>query len=128
MDKTDKVRKQTDIIEKAQRAAKNLDNVAESVNDNSFNQYFTEFEAPKTDNNTPANNAGTSNNNDGEKQPVKSDKASKLTIYFKVCSQVLAAQMTIYQKIFNEYFSFCKWYIKMAGGNDYNENKYSAKN
>ena len=93
-EKAGKLKAQMDIIEKAQRVAKNVSNVQESATNNDFNQYFTEMEAKDN----------------------SADKAKKLTLYFRVCSQVLAAEMTVYQKWFNELYKFCKWYIKAAGG------------
>lgn len=90
------IKAQMDLIEKAQRAAKNVSNVQESASNNDFSQYFTEME--------------------GKAEDTKGNKSKKLTVYFRVCSQVLAAEMTVYQKWFNELYSFCKWYIKAAGG------------
>ena len=90
------IKAQMDLIQRAQAAAKNVSNVQESASNNDFRQYFTEME--------------------GKAEDVKGNKSKKLTVYFKVCSQVLAAEMTVYQKWFNELYSFCKWYIKAAGG------------
>lgn len=88
------IKAQMDIIEKAQRVAKDTTKVQESATNNDFNQYFTEMEGKDN----------------------SEDKSKKLTLYFRVCSQVLAAEMTVYQKWFNELYKFCKWYIKAAGG------------
>lgn len=117
--------KDMNVLRGAERAAKNLKNVTESAKDNSFSKYFTEMEVENTEqqntsgeNNTASTNtASTSNQNTDNKQNTgNSDMAARLSTYFKVCSQVLAVEMTIYQNIFNEYFEFCKWYITQAGG------------
>lgn len=44
------------------------------------------------------------------------DKKSALNVYFRVCSQVVSAEMTVYQKLFNELYLYCKWHIMKAGG------------
>lgn len=104
IEKTDSIRKQAELIEKAQRIAKSI---KESHVDTDHSMYFSEMEVDvtKTDNGSEG----------GESKPA-SGMAGKLAVYFKVSSQVLAAKMTIYQKIFNEYFNFCHWHIKTAGG------------
>lgn len=107
--KVDVIRKQTEIIEKAQRVAKDVSKVQESTIRNDASMYFSEME----DNTTTDPNANTA-----ESKPA-SDKSAKLAIYFKVSSQVLAAKMTMYQKLFNEYFKFCSWHIVKAGGPAY---------
>ena len=105
MSKVDAIRKQTDVIEKAQRVAKDASKVQESYTDNDFSLYFTEME----------DNTTTTEGEEG-KAKASAGKDGKLAVYFKVSSQVLAAKMTMYQKLFNEYFKFCHWYIKRAGG------------
>lgn len=98
------VKAQTSVIEKAQRVARDVTKVQESANNNDYRQYFNEFE-----DNTPPE----------QKEQAKKDtenKSSRVTVYFKVCSQVLAAEMTVYTKLFNELYAYCKWHIKMAGG------------
>ena len=37
-------------------------------------------------------------------------------VYFKVCGQVLAAEMTCCQKIFNEYYSYLMVHAQKYGG------------
>ena len=108
LEKVDVIRKQTEIIEKAQRVAKDVSKVTESVSNNDFSMYFNEMD----DNTTKTNADGT----EKENKSSGSGKDTKLAVYFKVSSNVLAAKMTMYQKLFNEYFKFCHWYIKTAGG------------
>ncbi len=103
-DKVEPIRKQTDLMDKAQRVAKNISKVEESANTNDFAQYFSEMEGEVSEEDKKENEAS---NKGG-------DKSAKLTVYFKVCSQVLAAEMTVYQKWFNELYKFCVWYIKAA--------------
>ena len=109
LEKVDVIRKQTEIIQKAERVAKDVSKIAESFVDN-FSYYFNEME-DNTEKPEEKKEEGKASPNAG--------KAGKVAIYFKVSSQVLAAKMTMYQKIFNEYFSFCHWYIKNAGGPSY---------
>lgn len=113
---TNQIRTQTEAIEKAQRVAKDFTKVeiGESASNNDFMQYFSEMEEVKQpgDNNNQQNNAGTKQNTDNSK---------KVTLYFKVCSQVLAAEMTCYQSLFNEFYSFCKWWIKTVSGSTGNK-------
>lgn len=136
IEKTNDVKQDMNVIELAQRAAKNVANVQESSLDNGFNQYFTEFEATTDSNNNSGSgddksqNQGSAQNNNDDKKKSDSSVSNKLSIYFKVSSQVLAAKMSIYQKVFNEYFMFCEWYITQAGGPGYkksNENKEENK-
>lgn len=123
--KTDYLKKQQDTFERAQRAAKTLENIQESSIDAGFNMYFYEMDDNTTEPGGSNNNASATTgdnkpatvaNNNQNTKSTNSNKANQLTVYFKVCSQVLAAQMTIYQKIFNEYFKFCHWYIVKVGG------------
>ena len=95
-----------------------MDDKTTLTNDNPGNSGDNKSGTQTQSSGTNNNNNDQSNNNNNQKAS-NSDKAAKLTVYFKVCSQVLAAQMTIYQKIFNEYFKFCKWYIVAVGGPDY---------
>lgn len=88
--KIDPLKKDFDLIEKAQRVAKNANNVSESAG---FEHYFTEMKAE-----------------------ASGEKSKKLMVYFKVCSQVIAAEMTVYQKWFNEMYQYCKWIITQSGG------------
>lgn len=76
-------------LNKAREAAKKLENVTESSVDNGFEQYFLE-DGIKT--------------SDGEKR-------TNVDVYFRVCSRVLTALMTVYEKLFNELYSYCKWHI-----------------
>ena len=103
IEKTDTLKRQMDILEKAKRVANDVSKVQESAVNNDHSMYFSEME----DNTTRP---------EGE-APKATNKSAKLAVYFKVSSQVLAAKMTMYQKIFNEYFALCHWYIKAAGGN-----------
>jgi hypothetical protein len=103
-DKIAPIKAQTEIIEKAQRVAHDISKLQESVNNNDYKQYFNEFE-----DNTPKEQKE-------ENQKNNENKSTKVTVYFKVCSQVLAAEMTVYQKLFNELYAYCKWHISMAGG------------
>ena len=48
-------------------------------------------------------------------------------MYFRICSQVLAAEMTVHTKLFNEYFALCKWHIKQAGGGAFSQNSEGNK-
>ena len=105
--KVDVIKRQTEIIEKAQRVAKDVSKVEESAVNNDHSMYFREMK----DNTTKSEDQ-----KDGEGKSAATDKSGKLAVYFKVSSQVLAAKMTMYQKLFNEYFKFCHWYIKAAGG------------
>lgn len=82
---------QMQTLEKAEKVI--MKQLNESNISNDFNNYFLEFEGSD-----------------------KSAKQSELAVYFRVCSQVIAAQMTVYQKIFNEYYLYCKWWITNAGG------------
>ena len=110
LDKVSAIEKQTNIIEKAQRVAKNVSKLEESAVNN-FGMYFREMEDNTTtqgDDNKPGE--------EGENKPSNSGKDAKLAVYFKVSSEILAAKMTMYQKLFNEYFKFCQWYIVKAGG------------
>ena len=100
--KADALKKDMDMIEKAQRVAKNVNNVQESAG---FEQYFTEMKAE-----------------------ASGEKSKKLMVYFKVCSQVLAAEMTVYQKWFNELYNYCKWIIKQSGGKSDNEGQNNNQN
>ena len=111
MTKVDIIKRQTDIIEKAQRVAKDVSKVQESTIKNDASMYFREMKDDTTQEENPNGNTSESK--------LSSDKSAKLAIYFKVSSQVLAAKMTMYQKLFNEYFKFCNWHIVKAGGPAY---------
>lgn len=93
-EKVNHLQKQINMLDKAQRVAKDLSKIQESSVNNNFEQYFNEMEDKTNDD----------------------VKRKKIDLYFKVCSQVLAAQMTVYQKLFNELYLYCKWHIKQAGG------------
>ena len=90
------IQAQIDLINRAQRAAKDISKVQESTTNNDYRQYFTEMEGKAEDN--------------------SADKAKRIEVYFKVCSKVVAAEMAVYQKWFNELYTFCDWYINAAGG------------
>ena len=99
------IKAQTSVIEKAQRVAHDITKLEEStVNNNDYKQYFNEFE----DNTPPEQKEEAKKNTE--------NKSARVTVYFKVCSQVLAAEMTVYTKLFNELYAYCKWHITQAGG------------
>lgn len=86
--------RQMQTLEKAERVLKSQ--LKESTVSNDFNNYFLEL--------------------DTSQDTTKETKSNNISVYFRVCSQVIAAQMTVYQKLFNEFYLYCKWHIQKAGG------------
>lgn len=122
-DNTNKLKNQTNIIEKAQRVAKDVSKVQESYSNNNFSQYFTEDVEKGSDDGKPENQASTA------------DKSKRITLYFKICTSVLAAEMTCYQKLFNIFYNHCRDVIRVNGGaadnnqgNDQQQNQTQSVN
>lgn len=111
---SNEIQRQTQTIEKAQRVAKDISKVTESASANGFDQYFNEMEQTGSP--------------EAKKTDGGADKSKGVTLYFRVCSQVLAAEMTVYQKLFDELYSFCRWYIRKAGGADNTADKKQEEN
>lgn len=130
---SDALKKQTEAFERAQRAAKNI--FKESVtNSNGFDQYFMELDTKAADDsNKDAQQQGGSNGSEGNGGSGESGakqnngQSTKVTMYFRICSQVLAAEMTVHTKLFNEYFALCKWHIKQAGGGSFSQGSEGNK-
>lgn len=121
---SDALKKQTEAFERAQRAAKNI--FKESVtNNNGFDQYFMELDTKAADDSNKESQPTNGEGGEGTKQ--NNGQSSKVTMYFRICSQVLAAEMTVHTKLFNEYFALCKWHIKQAGGGSFTQNSEGNK-
>ena len=124
--KLDELQKNTAIMD---RGRKNAEQIAKKINsDNSSSS------APE-DNKSPTESAmeetlrmyfnegdyKSSNPKDNEKISNISDE---LKVYFKVCGNVLTAQMTCCQRIFKEYYQYLAEHIKRYGGsNSKDDNK-----
>lgn len=121
---TNNLRAQSEAIEKAQRVAKDITKVeiGESSRNNNFMQYFNEFEETKNANTDSGNNTNGNQQNSSNSNQQNTDNTKKVALYFRICSQVLAAEMTCYQSLFNEFYSFCKWWIRTASGSNGNSN------
>lgn len=103
------IQKSTKTLEKAQdraiAAAKGKINESSLIDD-----YFMEMDVSKA--------SSMSDNKENEKEVRKQNK-NNFDVYFKVCSNILSAKMSTYQKLFNELYSYCKYYIgQVAKGNN----------
>lgn len=104
IDILDNIKSMTDIIEKGE---KNADALVKHVQTESSkitveNLYFTEqeFKAVKDGN-------GESDKEDS----TTSNISNQLKVYFTACGEVLAAKMSISQKVFDEYNAYLTWHI-----------------
>lgn len=104
----DDIKKMTSTIEKGQKNAEQIaKTVQESTNTNMLDMYFNEFKEEQNQNNTTPNN----NNSSGNEEKKSSDVSTHLKVYFGVCGKILAAKMTVCQKVFNEYNAYLIWHI-----------------
>lgn len=105
------MKKMTDVIEKGE---KNADQIAKqfatapaSESTISLEElYFlaeADFKAAKDD-----------DKDKGNKENV--DIENKLKVYFSTCGKVLAAKMTVSQKVFDEYYAYLSWHISQKNG------------
>ena len=97
-----KLKNQMNLLEKAERVAKDLSKVEgdtiEEPKNEGFSNYFMEF--------------------DGDNVEKDSTKSNKVQRYFNVCTRALAAYMTVCDNLFNEMYAYAKWRImKAKGGN-----------
>lgn len=114
----DDIKSMTAIIEKGE---KNADALVKHVQTESSkitveNLYFTEgeFKAAKDD------------GGDDKKDSGSSDISNHLKVYFTTCGEILAAKMTVSQKVFDEYNAYLVWHInkkKESSGGKKGESK-----
>lgn len=105
------MKKMTDVIEKGE---KNADQLAKQFATTPASEstitmeelYFlteADFKAAKDDD----KDKGSKENTDIE---------NKLKVYFSTCGKVLAAKMTVSQKVFDEYYAYLAWHISQKNG------------
>ena len=96
--KVSNLQRQSEVLDRAQRAARDdIGNVKESALNNGYEQYFTEFDGGS-----------------GKDDEDAKTKKTNVSVYFQVCSQVLTAEMNIYEQLYNELYKYCTWYIGKA--------------
>ena len=123
----DEIKKDIDVIKKGEKRA---DQLAAHVNESAIPStaeelYFNEAEEEKKNDSFQAGDDNKDNATPGgEEQKTSSDGGSDdvtkhLQVYFKTCGKVLAAKMTVSQKVFKEYYAFLNWHIskKKAANN-----------
>lgn len=100
----DTLQKETTHLEKAQNLAIQRSKAKVKAADESANMsiedYFTEFDA-----------SGVEKTGKEQNKEDKKTEKDNFDIYFKVYSRIISAKMSIYQKLFNEMYSYCKFYI-----------------
>lgn len=108
-----KLKNQMNLLEKAERVAKDLSKVEgdtiEAPKNEGFTNYFMEF--------------------DGDKVEKDSTKSNKVQRYFNVCTRALAAYMTVCDNLFNEMYAYAQWRImKSKGGNTVSDGQNNQNN
>ncbi len=118
-DSVKEIQKSTKTLEKAQDRA--IAAAKGKINESaSFDMYFNELDTSGA--------SSMSTNKEDEKETRKQNKQN-FDVYFKVCSNILSAKMSIYQKLFNEFYSYCKYYIGQVekGGSSSDKSSSSSQ-
>ena len=87
---------------KANQIAKNIH--SESAEFSIENYFVNEFK-------DEGNDKGGASKAEGKETSV-ANTTNHLKVYFSTCGKVLAAKMTVSQKVFNEYYAYLMWHIK----------------
>lgn len=106
-----RIDKAVDIAEKTSKSSAN----ESALSKNPAAEYFVELSVDNSDKekeDDKSSSASSSNNNDksgGSKKDTSVDSA--ISVYFKVCSDVTSAKMSVAMTVFNECYSFLSWHI-----------------
>ena len=117
----DEIKKMTDIMQKGRDSASKI---AKAIGESTtVEEYYTDMYFNEMENNT----SEPKKSPEAEKKEKSNDKANIKT-YFKVSSKVIAAKMTLAQKIFNEYYQALTWIAKRNGAGSDNSNNNTDNN
>ena len=122
----------TKVIENGERKANNIaKNIHSESTEFSIENYFiNEFKGGGEGDDKSGSTVDSGKESDKTKV---ANTTNHLKVYFSTCGKILAAKMTVCQKVFNEYYAYLMWHINKnksssGSGSDSSDNSESNVN